>query len=78
MLMYNSNIVENVPCILGQINFLSGTTELIKIQYIQDYFRVIITLCQNSTKDLISVLMSDFHTCSQRLMTCHVTFTTVT
>ena len=36
---------------------MSGTTELMQGQYILYYFRSIITLCQNITKELTHVLM---------------------
>ena len=43
----------------------SGRTELMQGQYIYEYFRSIITLCQNVTKEFTSVLMPAFHTWSK-------------
>ena len=54
---------HNSQACLGYGGFLSGRTELMQgQQYIQDYFQLIITLCQNVTKEFPNVLMLSFHT----------------
>ena len=53
------------PCGVWQHCMSAKRTEVLKVQYIEDYFRAIVTLCQNVTKDFINVLMSNFHTCSK-------------